>query len=489
MSNKLINIQEDVDTDAAAAEKCSRKGGFFFFVQEFWDVIIPEDPVWNWHIKYLCSVGQEIVERLKAREKKMSDLIVNIPPGTSKSTIWSVMLPAYAWAMDPTLRMLILSYSNDVAMGFSKKCRDIIQSDKYRRYFPDVAIRRDSNSKTHIENTKQGEIYATGIGGGITGKHFHYIGIDDPLNPKEAASEAECRNACTLIDSTLNTRKVDKAISVTVLIMQRLSASDPTAHLLGKKGKKIHHVCLPAESVDGVSPGFLAKYYTKGLLDPVRLGADVLAEALTDMGSANYAGQFSQRPVPAGGLIWQKWFIEVPDENFPDIKYMTQYGSDWDTAYTKDDDNAASAYVTAGKIGNRIYIDDIGWAWKETPELVKWIKTKAAPHYIEAKANGNPVRLLLVKNGIAAVEVPVSGGKDKIARARLATPTAEAGICYVRQSIADKLYNDPRQGILNFPRGKFKDLADALAQCLLRLGKKGGIKSHAAVDGDYEDEF
>lgn len=477
-----------IDFDKAAAALIRKPGGFFFFVQEFWDVIIAEDPVWNWHIEFLCSEAEKIVDRLAKRLPKEEDVIINIPPGTSKSTIFSIMLPAYAWAIDPTLRLLLLSYSSDVAMGFSMKARDIIQSDKYRRYFPDVAIRKDSNSKSDLQNTKNGQIYAVGLGGAITGKHFHYIGIDDPLNPKEAASDAECANASVVIDSTLNTRKVDKAIAITLLIMQRLSENDPTGHLLSKKNKKIRHICLPAEAMDGVKPAYLADYYDGGLLDPVRMPKSVLEELLTDLGSANYAGQISQQPAPAGGLIWQKWFKEVPDDKFPDKKHMHSYGTDWDTAYTKNDQNAATAYMTAGKIGNNIYIDDFDFAWKETPEILKWMKTKAAPHYIEAKANGNPLRLMLQKHGVIAVEVGVDGGADKVARARLASPVAESGIVYIRKSIADRLYNDPRQGILKFPRGKFKDVADVLAQCLLRLHKKQAMRTHSTAREYDEDE-
>jgi phage terminase large subunit-like protein len=486
--SKEVKSNIQIDLDRAAAVRILRPGGFYFFVQEFWDVIIPEEPVWNWHIKEQCDIAEDIIWRLKRREVKLEDLIVNVPPGSSKSTIWSQMLPSFAWAIDYTLRILLLSYSDGASMTNSMKCRDIIQSDKYRRYFPHVAIRKDSNSKTEIHNTKNGQVYATGISGSITGKHFHLLVIDDPLNPKEAASELECTNASTLIDSTVNTRKVNKAIAVTALIMQRLSELDPTAHLLGKKDKKIKHIRLPAEVIDGPLPASLAKKYVDGLLDPVRMGRAVLDEALTDMGAANYAGQFSQQPVPAGGLIWKKWFIEVPDENWPDARHMTQYGTDWDTAYTKDDDNAASAFITAGKIGNKIYLDNIGWAWLEFPQLIRYMKQQPLPHYIEAKASGKSAKSTLVANGVPAIEINVKGGSDKIARAKMSTPVAESGMVYIRKSLADKLYNDPRQGILKFPRGKFKDLADVLAQCLQRLGKKGGVSSHSAAS-DREEDF
>jgi len=484
--NELYNI--DIDPDAAAAELCRRPGGFFFFVQEFWEVIIHEEPVWNWHIEYLCGVAEEIIWRLKARLPKEEDVIVNIPPGTSKSTLWSIMLDAWAWGIDPTLKILSLSYSDEVAMDFSVKCRDIIQSDKYRRWFPYVRIRKDQNNKTHFVNTLGGMRYSAGIGGSITGKHFHLLKMDDPLNPKEAASEVECASTCKTIDSTLPTRKIDKLISVTITIMQRLSENDPTGHQLSKKGKRIRHICLPAEIKDGVKPRSLEVYYKDGLLDPVRLSQPVLDEALVDLGAANYAGQFGQRPAPAGGLIWQRWFMVVPDEHWPDTKYMTQFGTDWDLAYTKDDDNAASAYISAGKIGNKIYIDDFDWKWLEFPAMVRYMKTKPSPHYIEAKASGKSAKQTLTMQGVPAIEIPVSGG-DKIARANMATPYAESGMVYVRKSMIERLYSDAKQGILNFPRGKFKDLADVLAQCLQRLGKKGTLSVTSGREKDKNDDY
>jgi len=481
-----------IDPVKAASTLCRRS--FYHFVQEFWSIVIPETPVWNWHIKFICQEAQSIITRLKLtpdhpREKKLYDEIINIPPGTTKSTIMSVMLPAWAWTIDPTFRILSMSYSDEVAMGMAVKSRNIIRSDKYQKLFPYIQIKKDQDNKTNYENTLAGQRYAAGIGGSITSLHFHLILIDDPLNPKQAASEVECANASSLIDSTLSTRKVDKEVTVTVLIMQRLSENDPTGHLLSKKGKRIRHIRLPAEVKDGPEPAELSRYYVDGLLDPKRLSNDVLDEARIDLGAAGYAGQFAQRPVPAGGLIWQKWFIEVPDHLFPSKQFMTQYGTDWDTAYTKDDDNAASAYVTSGKIGSKIYIDDFGWDWLEYPKLIAWMKTKPSPHYIEAKASGKSSKQTLVDNGVIAIEVPVKGGSDKIARANMATPVAEAGMVYIRKSMADRIYNDSKQGILNFPRGKFKDLADVLAQALQRQAKKSIINSTPATDGDSDDRY
>lgn len=177
-----------ISPDLAKGEQCRRS--LFKFVQEFWEEIIPEDPVWNWHIEYLCDELQRDLIRLcrlpeqivggfklppKSREVKLHDLLVNIPPGTSKSTIFTVMGPAWIWTVDPTIRIISASYSGDLAIDHAVKSRDIIQSAKYRRYFPGIEIRADHNNKSNYKNTLGGERYATSTGGTITGIHAHWI--------------------------------------------------------------------------------------------------------------------------------------------------------------------------------------------------------------------------------------------------------------------------------------------------------------------------
>jgi predicted phage terminase large subunit-like protein len=475
-----------ININVCKGEQCKRN--FYKFVQEFWDINIAEVPVWNWHIKALCEELQPIVERIARRETKVEDVICNVPPGTTKSTIFTQMLPAWAWTIDPTLRILATSYSESLAKDHATYSRNIIRSDKYQKYFPNIKLSPDKDTKTDYTNTLNGQRVAAGIGGTITGKHFHLIIIDDPLNPKEANSEAECNNANAIVDNTLSTRKVDKKVTVTMVVMQRLSENDVTGHLLSKKGKKFNHIVLPAELVDGVKPTKYEQFYINGLLDINRLDKEVLAEQKIDLGSMNYAGQFSQKPAPSSGAIWQKWFIEIEDRLWPERRLFTSYGTDWDTAFTEKETNAASAYFSAGKINNNIYLDDFGFDWLEFPALVKWMKTKSAPHYIEDKASGISLRQTLSKIGVNAIPVPVRGG-DKVARAKMATPPAEAGRVFIRKSLAERLYYDSKQGILTFPRGKYKDVADVLAQTIQRLDTKDNVIVSSNSNDDMIDDL
>jgi len=461
---------EAIELDIAAEDQLLREicqEHFFSFLQEFWDVVIPEEPVYNWHIPYLCDQLQAIALRVKNREPKEGDTIINIPPGTSKSTICTVAFPAWCWTIDPTLRIMTASYSDRLATDHAVKSRDIIRSEKYRRLFPEIEMKSDQDNKTHYKNTSGGERYATSVTGTTTGFHAHIIIVDDPLNPKEAASEADRLTANEFMDKTLSTRKVSKSVTPTILIMQRLHQKDCTGNWLDKPDKAINHICLPGELSKDVKPVELRERYIDGLLDPERLTHADLKGLKTDLGSYGYAGQIQQTPSPEDGGIWQRsWIIPVPDSEFP--KELTQRGTDWDLAYTEKETNSASAYVTAGKVGKAMYIDDLGFTWAEFPKLMDYMKSKPAPHYIEAKASGKSAKQTLTNQGIPAIEVQVKGG-DKVARAQMATPYAESGLVYCRQSLLNKLLDDNRQGILVFPNGEHDDLQDALVQAINRL--------------------
>jgi predicted phage terminase large subunit-like protein len=498
-----MTTSKKMEIDWVGIERRLCKEKLSFFVKQFWSTIEEDELEWSWHMDVLCDEIQEAYERVFLKDRgrkdengkpilerlpKLYDLIINIPPGTSKSTICTVMAPAWSWANDPSIVHITGSYSASLSTDHAVKSRDIIRSEKYKLLFPEVALKADQDNKTDYKNTRKGRRFATSITGTVTGNHAHIITIDDPLNPKQAASPAELEEANSFFDKTLPTRKKNKKVALTIIVMQRLAVNDPTGHIIEKNKKtpqKINHICLPGE----LSPVVTEKYkdkYIDGLLDPQRMGVDVLVDLLKDLGQSSYAGQIGQTPVPAGGLVWGKWFIEVPDEQFPDPDKADMVGNDWDLAYTDKEENAASAYVKAGKIKGKVYIFDFDWRWLEMPELIRWMKSVGDPHYIEAKASGKSAKQILKRMGIIAIEVQVKGGEDKVMRARNGTPIAEAGMVYIKKSMADRLYNDGKQGILFFPKGQYKDLADALAQCLQRLSNKG---SKVLTDEPEEEDL
>ncbi len=311
-SEKLLKL----NANKARAELCRRS--FFYFFKEFWDTIEAVDLKVNWHIEYICSELQDAYD-LWERGIAQDDILLNVPPGSSKSTIVTQLFPAWLWVKNPSIRIISASYAADLSTAHAVKSRDCIRSDKFQEYFPDrCELKNDTDGKTHYKNDAKGERFTTSTGGRVTGMHGDFILIDDPINPENSSSEAERKVANRYIKQTLSTRKTDKNRSVTIMVMQRLHDDDPSGMWLKEKGDNLRHICLPGRESDRVRPESLRGYYVNGLLDPVRLDHAALKRLEQDLGSYGFAGQIMQDTTPESGGIWQKWFIEVPDpSHFP----------------------------------------------------------------------------------------------------------------------------------------------------------------------------
>jgi len=354
----------------AKLEKKARdcKKSFFEFLKYFWDTIVPDPLVLNWHMEYMCNELQEIGIRLQKREKNPYDLVINVPPGTTKSTIVTIMWPAWLWLIDPTLRGLNTSYSGDVAMEHAVKSRDVLKSDKFQELYPEhIIFKWDQDNKSRYENTKGGSRACAGTGGRVTSKHAHFIIEDDPISPKMAVSEVQLKTANDFSVKTLSTRKVDKAVSVRVLVMQRLHEDDPAGRKI--KQSRVRHICLPAEitELDNVRPRELEKKYTNGLLDPIRMDRHVLKTFRQELGSTEYAGQFLQSPRAAEGNIlkreWWKFYDVLPPGN---IQRIIQ---SYDTAFKKADHNDFCAITTWKEYPEGFYLVDLWHKKVNYPEL------------------------------------------------------------------------------------------------------------------------
>ena len=459
--NILIPTESEIK-----AELCKRS--FFFFLQEFWEVVIPEPPVFNWHIKYLCDELQYLNSFVVARKPKPYDLIINISPGSTKSTIVTQMYNAWVWTIDPAQRFITTSYSHYLSLAQSIKCRDILTSDKYLSYFPEVTLKPDQSGKNDFWNMSGGQRFTTSTGGTITGVHAHQIIIDDPINPKQAASAVERSNANNFVISTLSTRKINKEITPTILIMQRLHEDDPTGLLLSKN-KNVKHINLPAEDNGNIKPKELSKFYVDGLMDPIRLSRNVLKEALIDLGSYGFAGQYLQEPSPEmGGLIDKSWF-EIIDWEFSYDKLDWNFVAD--TAYTSKEENDPSGYIAYAKNGNEWIIRNAQTEHLEFPELCKALPNFAYQNgygsrsmvEVEPKASGKSLVQTLRKQTRLNVKEGVPPSKDKTSRVKDTSPIMESGRVKL---IRGKWNNDFLDQISMFPNAKHDEYVDCLTMML-----------------------
>lgn len=478
-----MNISED----SLVRDIC--RESFADFVKEFWPEINTEPLSWNWHMQYLCDELQKLAENLFAGKPRLHDLIINISPGSSKSTICSQMFPAWCWTRMPSCSCIGASYSQHIAMNNSRKQRDIVKSEKFKRLFK-VWIRRDQDGKSYFMNYDGGYRYAVGIGGSVTGMHGHFLIVDDPLNPREANSEKDLESANIWMSETLPSRKINKETAVTILIMQRLHEDDCTGHIIaneaGEATKSYKLICLPAEQDENICPPELGQFYVDGLMDPVRLNRSVLAGFRKQLGEYAYAGQFLQNPIPrTGALFTPENMIPTPTLPGP-IDKMIRY---WDKAGTQ-----GGGCYTAGvkmarlKDGSYIIMDCIRGQWEpfrrnkiilQTAEIDGFACQVALEQ--EPGSGGKESGMISAKE-LAGFKVTLDKPiGDKATRAEPLSSQIAAGNVYILQGDWNAKFIEEMR---LFPNSRYKDQIDAASAAFNMLAMRKRL-DYGVMVGKY----
>jgi len=453
----------------------------YSYVQQAWPVLEPDASFLpNWHIEYVV----EYLEAVTAGQ--ITRLVINLPPRYMKSLLVSVLWPTWEWIAAPHRRWIFASYAETLASKHSLDRRTILQSSWYQDRWGDrVRLAADQNVKQEFVNTRRGHMVATSIGGSITGKGGNRIVVDDPHHPLQVDSDVQRESALAYFTRTLSTRLDNKNDDAIVIVMQRLHERDLSALCLDLG---FTHVCLPAEAEDRtrhVYPrsGRVHHREPGDVLWPEREGPAVLAQQKRALGAAVYAGQYQQRPAPAGGLLFHADWFKFYDELPPKVDRWLQ---SWDMTFK---DSPLSDFVVglqAATCGADIYVVDRRkgqWAFAETSRQVEAFYRQYPQTdtiLIEDAANGPAIISLLGRLIPGIVGVTPDGGK--IARAHAASPVVEAGNV--------RLPNPRPQGQLRperawvedflhqctvFPRGAHDDDVDALTQLIARC-----VRCHVA---------
>jgi len=437
------------------------------FVQKVFGTVSPGVPFLpNWHIEAMCH---ELAKVVSGETKR---LIITIPPRHLKSICSSVALPAWVLGHDPTRRVICVSYAQELAVKHGNDCRAVMSSDWYQRLFRGTKIDDAKNTETEIMTTKRGFRLSTSVGGILTGRGGNMIIIDDPLKPADAMSDTARERHIEWYSTTLISRLDNKEEDAIVVVMQRLHEGDLVGHLLQDRGWK--HLSLPAiaetEQQIEIGPG---QYHTRQIgdvLHPTRESRDVLDNIKTGMGSATFAAQYQQTPVPPGGnMIDWNWFrLYEPNSNRP----FEQIVMSWDTAIKATEISDFSVGTVWGSVCDFYYLLDLIRVRLDYPAL----RRKVAELYSQHLHTQYPRPILLIEDagsGTSLIEdlrerniraIPIKPEADKVVRMSAQSAKIEAGEVFLPRHA--KWLEDLRTEILAFPNGVHDDQVDSISQAL-----------------------
>ena len=473
---KKLSILQDLERREKLLEKEQAQNTFLGFVNKMWPEFIS-----GRHHKIMAAA----FERVAKGETKR--LIINMPPRHTKSEFASYLLPAWFLGKFPAKKVIQTSNTAELAVGFGRKVRNLVDSEVYKEIFPNLQLQQDSKAAGRWNTSKGGDYFAIGVGGTVTGKGANLLIIDDPHSEQEAALAATNPDVFDKVYEwyTSGPRQRLQPGGAIVIVMTRWAMRDLTGQVLkanaARGGEQWEVIEFPAIMPSGKP--LWPEFWPVEELEAIR----------EEIPTHKWQAQYQQNPTSEeGALIKREWWKVWEKDDPPQCQFLIQ---SWDTAFLKKERSDYSACTTWGVFyhpdengslqPNLILMD----ALKEKMEFPT-LKKRAYELYqywnpetliVEAKAAGTPLIFELRAMGIPVAEYTPSRGNDKIARVNAVADLFASGKIWRPQT---RFAEEVVEEFASFPAGEHDDYVDSGTQALLRY-RRGGFVS---LPSDAQDE-
>jgi hypothetical protein len=172
----LRSLYADLAQHEVVKERENAKNNFMHFVNKVWPSFIE-----GAHHKRMARAFEKVASG------KLKRLIINMPPRHTKSEFASYLLPAWFLGKYPHKKVIQTSHTAELAVGFGRKVRNLVDQEIYTSIFPGVGLQADSKAAGRWATNAGGDYFAIGVGGAVTGKGADLLIIDDPHSEQEAA--------------------------------------------------------------------------------------------------------------------------------------------------------------------------------------------------------------------------------------------------------------------------------------------------------------
>jgi len=405
----------------------------------------------NWHHHYFDWAAQKMLSG------QAQNVIINIPPGGTKTEFFSVHLPVYAMVKYPRVRILNTSYSKDLVDENSERARSLVKSSEFQQFYPfDIGKDKVDDWTVEQNGKRKHQLFSRSSGGQITGVRGGYMGegytghiqADDWDKIDDLFSEAKRKKSHVRLVNTLRSRKAHSGTPF-VAVQQRGHVDDSTAFLLsGGMGLKIDlHIKIPAmidmeyinSLPDGIRERCIRDVCHTEQIDgkwsywPSKESVHDLV-ALKKAHPYTYASQYDQNPEKLdGGIFSADDFLYYGDqEDGADLPEPEKYEYRLitvDTAQKTNEWNDWTVFAEWGVFENRIYRlsyhrermnakalrrgfeDFVKSAWASN-------KTKGVLRHVMVEDKSSGTGLIQELEGRLPIKItPVPRSNDKLTRA------------------------------------------------------------------------
>ena len=433
------------------------------------------------------GIMSDAFERVANGELKR--LIINMPPRHTKSEFASYLFPAWFLGRYPEKKIIQTAHTAELAVGFGRKVRNLINQEDFQEVFPGISLSSDSKAAGRWNTNKKGDYFAIGVGGAVTGKGADVLIIDDPHSEQEAALGAYNPEVYDKVYEwyTSGPRQRLQPGGAIIIVMTRWSVRDLTGQIIKSATQREGADEWEVIELPAILP-------SEEPLWPEFWPLDQLEALKAELPVSKWSAQYQQDPTSEeGALIKREWWQEWEYDSPPPCEAIIQ---SWDTAFLKTQRADYSACTTWGvfhhpnedgeTVPNLILLD----AYKEKLEFPE-LKRAAYEKYweyepdqmvVEKKASGAPLIFELRAMGIPVTEFTPSRGQDKIARVNAVSDLFASGVIWAP---ATRWAEEVIEECAAFPAGENDDLVDSTTQALLRFRQGGWIRS--SMD-DWDDE-
>lgn len=469
-----------------AQQRQVASSSFLGFVKYMWPSFIE-----GTHHKIMAELFDDVIEGRKKR------VIINIAPRHTKSEFASIHLPAYFLGRYPDKKIIMASHTSELAVGFGRRVRGLVDRKDFQDLFPGVSLSADSKAAGRWATSRGGEYFAIGVGGALAGKGADLCIIDDPHSEQDAIIGEYNPEVYQKVMEWYEggPRQRLQPGGAIIVVMTRWSLRDLTGQLVKKQmnskgGDSWEIIELPAimPATDNLPERPLWPQFWK---------MEELLRTKNSIPISKWNAQYQQKPTAEEGALikreyWQDWENSKP----PKCSVIVQ---SWDTAFSTSTRANYSACTTWGIFQNEetgknaiILLDAERGKW-EFPEL----KKKALDLYrlhepdiclIEARAAGAPLVYEMRAMGLPVQDVVVGRGaagqsNDKISRVNSITDVFASGNVFAPK--AKRWAQEVIEECAAFPAGEGDDYVDTVTMALHRFRQGGWLVNE---NDDWDDE-